>query len=81
MATREPRSGNMNVRISDTGRYLMDALQEHYGLSQSSIIEMLLRDDARRHGIPIPGSGADKSRREAALALAEAEALASRKRT
>lgn len=39
----------------------MDSLQVHYGLSQASIIEMLLRDDARRHGIIFPGSGAAKA--------------------
>lgn len=56
----------MTVRLSDTGRFIMDRLQEHYGLSQASIIEMLLREDARRLGIIPPVSGAaSKARRDA----------------
>lgn len=60
---KQKKEGNLNVRISDTGRYLLDELQEHLGLSQSGIIEMLLRDEARRRAIPIPGSGAYRQQR------------------
>jgi hypothetical protein len=64
MPGRQKRESNLNVRISEVGRHLMERLQEFYGLSQGSVIELLLRDDARRHSIPIPGSGADLARRE-----------------
>ncbi len=52
------KRGHLNIRCSDTARYLLEELQDHLGLSQSGIIEMLLRDEARRRNIPIPGSGA-----------------------
>lgn len=32
----------------------MDILQDYHGLSQASIIEMLLREEARKQGITIP---------------------------
>lgn len=60
---RVPRSTAINVRISEVGIGLLHALQDHYGLSQASIVEMLLREDARRQGINIPGSGADLERK------------------
>lgn len=62
------RSGHLNIRFSDTGRYIMDLLQEYYGLSQSSIIEMLLREEARRKGMVIPGSGQDREQQRQELA-------------
>jgi len=68
MAGRESRSSNINIRVTDTGKHLMACLQEHYGLSQSSIMEMLLREEARRLHIRIPGSGAAMREAERELA-------------
>lgn len=59
------RTGQLNVRCSEVARWILEELQEHLGLSQSSILEMLLREEARRRGMIIPGSGADRARREA----------------
>jgi hypothetical protein len=56
MPGREKRSDNLNIRISDTGRYILTEFQELLGLSQASVIEMLLREEARRRGIAIPGT-------------------------
>lgn len=55
---RENRTNQINVRMSDTGRRILESLQTYYGLSQASVFEFLLREEARRLGIPIPGSGA-----------------------
>lgn len=65
------RTTHLNVRFSDTGRWILREMQERYGLSQASVLEMLLREEARRHGFVIPGSGADKARREAMAKEAE----------
>lgn len=66
MPGREGKNSNIciNIRVSDTGKHLMARLQDHYGLSQSSIIEMMLREEARRLHIRIPGSGADLAEKE-----------------
>lgn len=81
MSTRQKRSTNLNIRFSETGKFLMGELQEHLGLSQASIVEMLLREEARRRGIVIPGSGAHlaqlEEQQEAAQRIAR-EALAKR---
>jgi ABC-type transport system involved in cytochrome c biogenesis ATPase subunit len=58
------RSGHLNIRISPTGRWILDELQDLLGLSQSSIIEMLLRQEARDRGVTIPGSGTDTQQRK-----------------
>ncbi len=58
MPGKEGKNSSINIRVSDTGKYLMGRLQEHYGLSQSSVMEMMLREEARRLNIRIPGSGA-----------------------
>ena len=68
MAGRELRSGSISMRISETGRYLLEVMQEHLGLSQASVVELLLREEARRRGITIPGSGADMKKRQEELA-------------
>jgi antitoxin component of RelBE/YafQ-DinJ toxin-antitoxin module len=41
----------VNFRISDDGKRILGALQEHFGLSQSSVFELLLREKARDLGI------------------------------
>jgi ABC-type transport system involved in cytochrome c biogenesis ATPase subunit len=50
------------MRVSETARWILDNLQETLGLSQASVIEMILREEARRRGFIIPGSGEDKAR-------------------
>lgn len=81
MSSKQKRVLNLNIRFSETGKYLMTELQEHLGLSQASIVEMLLRDEARRRGIVIPGSGAHlaqlEEQQEAAKRITQ-EALAKR---
>lgn len=59
MPGKTDRRGYLNIRFSDTARWIIDELQDHLGLSQASVIEMLLREEARRRGIVIPGSGMD----------------------
>jgi hypothetical protein len=39
--------GTVNFRISEDGARILSALQEHFGLSQSSVFELLLREKAR----------------------------------
>lgn len=68
MSARDPRSNVTSMRLTETGRYLMEVLQDHLGLSMSSVVELLLREEARRRGIAIPGSGADLQRRAEQLA-------------
>jgi hypothetical protein len=58
------RTGYINVRSSETARWILDTLTELLGLSQSSVLELLLREEARRRGITVPGSGADLARRQ-----------------
>lgn len=41
------KRNQVNVRLSDTGRSLLEALQEYHGLSQSGVLEMLLRRHAQ----------------------------------
>ena len=46
------RDSQFNFRLSDEGRSLLVALQEHYGgLSQADLVELLLRQTARREGV------------------------------
>jgi hypothetical protein len=78
---REKRSLQIGIRLTDTGRYLMEQLQEHFGLSQASVFEMLLRDEARRQGLRIPGSGADLEQRKEAERLANLEKAKAGKKT
>jgi antitoxin component of RelBE/YafQ-DinJ toxin-antitoxin module len=49
------RPDQVNVRISDLGKNIMSALQDHYGISQAAVVEMLLRDKAREVGMLGPG--------------------------
>ena len=36
-----------SIRLSDEGNDLLERLAKHYGIPQTSVIEMLLRDRAR----------------------------------
>lgn len=45
------RSETVTFRISEEGKDLLYQLQEYYGVSQSSVFEMMLRDRARDLGI------------------------------
>jgi hypothetical protein len=61
----------VNVRLSDEAIAILYALQDHYGISQSAVFEILLREKARAEGIkPNPlvhsGSGTAKRRAHAA---------------
>lgn len=41
------KTTNINVRITETGKQILYALQDHYGLTQSGVFELILRDCAR----------------------------------
>lgn len=42
------RKEQVNFRISDQGKTILYGLQDHYGLSQSGVFELLLREKARQ---------------------------------
>jgi hypothetical protein len=44
----------ISIRVSDTGRALLDALTEHFGVTQAATVEMALRELARKEGLKIP---------------------------
>jgi hypothetical protein len=44
----------LSFRLSAEGKRLLEAVQEYHGLSQSSVIEFLLREHARKVGILPP---------------------------
>ena len=48
-----PKSDQVGFRISKDGLAILFQLQEHYGLSQSGIFEMLLRERARAEGFKV----------------------------
>lgn len=68
MANREPRTAVTSMRLSETGRYLLETLQNELGLSMASVVEFLVREAARERGIAIPGSGSDLQRRADSIA-------------
>lgn len=45
------KTDTLSIRISEEGKRILGLLQEHYGLSQSSVIEMLVREHARQQGL------------------------------
>jgi hypothetical protein len=49
------RDYQLPLRVSKTAIEIVEALQEYYGLSKASVIEMLLREEGRRKGILGPG--------------------------
>jgi hypothetical protein len=55
MPSDEPRSTvTTTVDLTKSGRFLLEQFGALYGLSIASVIEMLVRDGARREGIRIP---------------------------
>ena len=44
-----------NVRLSVEARAALQALAERLGVSASAVVEMLLRDKARKEGLKIRG--------------------------
>lgn len=50
MPTGKNRKDQLNVRISDEGFNILYALQDYFGLSQSGVIELILREKAREIG-------------------------------
>ena len=52
MPSKKPQT---NVRLSDEARDALDALAKRFGVSASAIVEMLIRDRARREGLKIKG--------------------------
>ncbi len=44
----------VSVRMSDTGRALLDLFQDRLGLTQAGVVELALREMAERKGIPLP---------------------------
>jgi hypothetical protein len=41
-------------RLSDTGKRLLERLAKHHGISQASVLEMLIRREARSEGFAAP---------------------------
>ncbi len=79
MPAKEPRTSVTSMRLSETGRYLLEVLQEHLGLSMASVVELLVREEVRRRGIAIPGSGSDLQVRAERLADHAAAMMGGRK--
>jgi len=57
----KPEDGNVtplkpqtNVRLSDEGRALLDALAARYGYTNGAMVEMLVREKAKAEGIELP---------------------------
>jgi hypothetical protein len=48
MATNKKLSG---VRFTDQGKKLLEALAEHMGISQTAVLETLIRDRAKLEGV------------------------------
>jgi len=44
-----------NVRLSDEARDALNALAKRLGVSASAVVEMLVRDRARKEGLKIKG--------------------------
>lgn len=44
----------VGVRMSDTGKHLLDTLQVKMGVTQAGVIELALRELAKREGITLP---------------------------
>jgi len=44
----------VSIRLSDTGRAILENLQTHLGATQASTVEMGLRELARKENLPIP---------------------------
>lgn len=44
----------VSVRMSDAGRELLATLQERMGVTQAGVMELALRELAKREGVPIP---------------------------
>jgi predicted DNA-binding protein len=57
----KPLKAPTSFRLSPKAHQLLDALAEHMGLSQASVIETVLRDAARARGIEIKEDSADSS--------------------
>lgn len=47
------RPNTIAFRISDRGRSLLYAMQDHWGLSQAGVFELLLRNAARDAGFDV----------------------------
>lgn len=45
------RDVQVNVRLIESDKALLDRLAEHYGLSLTGLLEMLIRDKAREAGV------------------------------
>lgn len=54
---------HVNFRISEDGKAVLYYLQDYFGLSQSGVIELLLREKAREISFTLPSQQPKKSRR------------------
>jgi hypothetical protein len=67
---RPPKNGPLksatSFRLSEAGRRLVVALSEESGLSQASVVELALRDLAKRRGVPLSGLPAQTGAESAA---------------
>ena len=57
-----------SMRLSDEGRRLLDALSHYYGISHTSVLEMVIRDNARKLALdapPVQAESQERARRQA----------------
>lgn len=47
------KTSQLNFRITEEGKNILYALQDHFGLTQSGVMEMILRRVAREEGIDL----------------------------
>lgn len=54
----------ISIRVSDTGKALLDALVDRLGVTQAGVIEMGLRELARKEGVSIPEKASKENGKE-----------------
>lgn len=76
-----PATGNTksatSFRLSDPARMLLGALAQESGLSQASVVEVALRDMAKRRGVKVSDAGREVAARYAESLATDGELTAS----
>jgi len=58
-----------SMRLTDEGKELLELIADRRGISQSAVVEQLIRDEAERKGISLKsGAGASTAGKEQAAA-------------
>lgn len=53
------KNSRFNMRLSDTGDYLLSQLANKQGIPRSAVVELAIRELAKQNGIPIPEKDPD----------------------